>query len=199
MIIVFAAVSKQQIRDFENGDIDKDQFIDILINSERIELSQIDRAINVLADDDEFSEYWEIVGGGEILAGGDGSALVIDPILFIDEENDSSDGGDGSDNGGGFQIMDPAVYMTNDEIKKGAAILETIDKEQFKDAFDSKIKKLTKRSFLSKKKQALKESAGDIFEMLWNEIAVLRSFYEKVNDGENHAVIFSIYENEDFE
>ncbi|MDR0767390.1 MAG: YfbM family protein [Methanosarcinales archaeon] len=187
MILIFAAVSEQQIRNFENGNIDKNQFIDVLVNADRIGLSQIDRAANVLANDDEFSEYYEIIGAGEILAGGDGEALVIDPISFEDED------------GSGFIVADPAVYMTNDEIKEAVGILESVDKEQFKDAFDFKMKKLTKRSFLSKKKQALKESAPEIFEMLWDEIEALRVFYQKASVGGNYAVVFSMYEDEDFE
>ncbi|MBZ3935237.1 DUF1877 family protein [Methanimicrococcus blatticola] len=190
MIIFFAAVSKQNIRDFENGSIAKDRFIDILVVSDRIGLSQIDRAANILANDDEFSEYYEIMGSGEILAGGDGNALIIDPVSF-EYENE--------EDGGGFEVCDPAVYMTNDEVKKAAGILSEVNEATFREAFDAKMKKLTKRSFLNRKKKALKENAGDIFEMLWNELDALKKFYEKTAATENYAVIFSIYEDEDFE
>lgn len=187
MILTFAAVSKQNIRDFENGDMDKNNFIDILVDSERIGLSQIDRAANILVDDDEFSPYYEIMGSGEILAGGDGEALVIDPVSFEYE------------GGGGVEICEPAVYMTNDEIKNAAALLADIDETKFRDAFDAKMKKLTKWSLLNKKKKALKENADEIFQVLWEELDSLKTFYEKLAADGNYVVIFSIYEDEDFE
>ncbi len=187
MIIIFAAVGKQSIRDFENGSMGEKQFVDVLINAERIGLRQIDRAAHVLANDDEFSEYYDIMGSGEILAGGDGEALIIDPVSFEYED------------GGGFEICDPAVYMTNEEVKKAAGILSTVDEALFKDAFDRRMKKITKRSFLNKKKKALKENADEIFELLWSETDALKRFYEKTAGDENYAVIFSIYEDEDFE
>lgn len=187
MIIIFAAVGKQNIRDFENGSTEESRFIDILVNAERIGLRQIDRAAHVLANDDEFSEYYDIMGSGEILAGGDGEALIIDPVSFEYED------------GGGFEICDPAVYMTNEEVKKAAGILSAVDETVFKDAFDRRMKKLTKRSFLNKKKKALKENADEIFELLWNETDALRKFYEKAAADGNYAVVFSMYEDEDFE
>jgi hypothetical protein len=188
MILIFASVSEQQIRHFESGEIDKSGFIDILVKSDRIGLSQIDRAVNVLAYGDEFSDYWDIIGDGEILAGGDGEALVVDPISIEDEDE------------GGFTAASPAVYMMNHDIKRAAEILNPVSKEQFKDAFDFKMKKLTKWSFLSKKKQALKESAPEIFETLWDEIEAMKKFYQRASsDGGNFVVVFSMYEEEDFE
>lgn len=187
MIIIFAAVGKQIIRDFENGGMDEKRFVEILAGAERIGLRQIDRAAHILADGDDFSEYYEIMGSGEILAGGDGEALVIDPLSFEYED------------GGGFEICDPAVYMTNEEVKKAAGILSGVDETKFKDAFDLKMKKLTKWRLLNKKKKALKENAGEIFELLWNETDALKTFYRKAGDDGNCAVIFSIYEEEDFE
>ncbi|WNY28061.1 hypothetical protein MmiEs2_02410 [Methanimicrococcus stummii] len=187
MIISFASVSKQNVRDFENGEIDESKFIEILAKAERIGLSQIDRAANILAGDDEFSKYWEITGAGEILAGGNGEALIIDPVSFEDED------------GGGFEICDPAVYMMNEEVKEAAALLAEIDENQFKAAFDAKMKKLTKWSFLNKNKKALKESAPEIFETFWDEVQMLRDFYQKTGDAGNCVVIFVMYEDADFE
>ncbi|MDR2944085.1 MAG: YfbM family protein [Methanosarcinales archaeon] len=187
MIFIFTAVEKQNIRDFENGSISENRLIDFLFNDERIELHQIDRAVNILANGDEFSEYYEIMSGGEILAGGDGEALVID-IVSVEYED-----------GGGFEICDPAVYMTNEEVKKAALILSKVDETVFKDAFDLIMKKLTKRSFLNKKKKVLKENADEIFECLWNELDALKSFYQKASGDGNYIVVFSMYEEEDFE
>ncbi|MDL2260679.1 YfbM family protein [Methanimicrococcus sp. OttesenSCG-928-J09] len=190
MILIFTAVSKQNIRDFESGSIGEAEFINILVESERIGLSQIDRAAHVLANDDEFSEYYNIMGSGEILAGGDGEALIIDPISFEYEDDED---------GGGFEVCDPAVYMTNEEVKNAAAILADVDENVFREAFDSKMKKLTKWSLLNRKKKALKESADDIFELLWKELDALKQFYEKMAADGNFVVVFSIYEDEDFE
>ncbi|MDV0445147.1 hypothetical protein MmiAt1_07040 [Methanimicrococcus sp. At1] len=187
MIITFAAVSCEKIRDFESGKTDSKQFINLLTESDKIGLSQIDRAANILAEDDEFSKYWEITGAGEILAGGDGEALIIDPVSFEDGD------------GGGFEICNPAVYMTNEEVKEAAALLSEIDEKQFKDVFDAKMKKLTKWSFLNKNKKALKESAPEIFETFWDEVKMLRDFYQKTGDAGNCAVIFVMYEDADFE
>jgi len=82
MRTVFAAVKRQQIRDFENGEINSDSFLEILTKADRVDFHQVDRAVHVLANDDEFSEYYDIMGGGEILAGENGEALIIDPSLF---------------------------------------------------------------------------------------------------------------------
>ena len=193
MILIFASVSEQQIRRFESGEIDKSGFIDILVKADRIGLSQIDRAVNVLSYGDEFSDYWDIIGDGEILAGGDGEALVVDPVSIEYEA-------EGEEDGYGFTVASPAVYMISDDVKRAAEILNPVSKEQFRDAFDFKMKKLTKWSFLSKKKQALKESAPEIFDTLWDEIEALKAFYQRVSgDGGNFVVVFSMYEEEDFE
>jgi len=187
MRTVFAAVKRQQIRDFENGEIGSDQILDILTKADRVDFHQVDRAVHVLANDDEFSEYYDIMGGGEILAGENGEALIIDPVYFENE------------NGGGSVICDPAVYMTNDEIKRAADILKEIDESKFKEIFDLRMKKLTRWSFLSKGKRELKKSAADISNYLWNEVSVLKRFYETHAENGNFIVIFIIYENEDFE
>ena len=61
------------------------------------------------------------------------------------------------------------------------------------------MKKLTKWSFLNKNKKALKESAPEIFETVWDEVKILKNFYQKTGDVGNCAVIFLMYEDADFE
>ena len=187
MITYFAIVKKQTLRDFENGEINCETFTEELVTAETVGLYQIDRAIHVLANDDEFSPFYEILGGGEILAGGDGEALVIDPI-YLENENDS-----------GCVICDPAVYMTNDEIKRAVHILKDIDEAGFKKIFDSKMKKLTRLSFLNKHKRELKKNSTDIFNLLWSETETLRQFYEKPSKTGDFIVIYTLYETDDFE
>lgn len=187
MIIFFVSVTKQQINDFENGVIDGEEITKIFVKSDQIRLQEIDRVMNVLAEDDEFSKYWDIFNSGEILAGGDGEAFLVE---HIDVEFDDGDG---------FSICEPAVYVLNEEVKETAAFLSEIDEKQFKESFETKIKKLTKWSFLNKNKKALKETAPEIYEIFWNELETLRNFYQKVSETDNFIVIFPMYEEEDFE
>jgi len=185
MITIFSAIDKKQVEKFENGSIREKPFIDILTQSNQIKLSQIDRALNVLADGDEESPYWEVFGG-EVLAGGDGEALVINTISFENEE------------GGSCEICDPTVYQNEEEAGMISAFLEEINETAFKKQFDTKIKKLTRWSFFNKGKKELKENADEILDVLWEEFDRLRSFYKNINAGE-YVVIYTVYEEEDFE
>jgi hypothetical protein len=65
MITYFTAVKKQTLCDFENGKIDCAAFSEKLMTAETIGLHQIDRTVHILANDDEFSPYYEILGGGD--------------------------------------------------------------------------------------------------------------------------------------
>jgi len=185
MITIFAAVDKRQIEKFENGAVSKKTLTNILVKSDRIGLSQIDRALNVLSGGDEESPYWAVFGG-EVLAGGDGEALTVDPIPF---EKKSSDV---------FEVCDPAVYQNEEEVCLISEFLEEIDEAVFKIQFDAKIKKLTKWSLFSQKKKELKENADEIFGVFWADFDRLKSFYKNIHAYEC-VVIFTLYEEEDFE
>jgi len=185
MITIFAAVEKGKIEKFENGAVSKKTFNGILVKSNRIGLPQIDRALNVLAGGDEESPYWAVFGG-DVLVGGDGEALIIDPIPF---EKKSSDV---------FEICDPAVYQNEEEAGLISAFLEEIDEAVFKIQFDAKIKKLTRWSLFSQKKKELKENADEIFGVFWADFDRLKSFYKNIHAYEC-VVIFTLYEEEDFE
>jgi len=185
MIILFAAVDEKQIRDFENGIIDKEKMVGQITEADRIELNQIDRVFNVLTEEDEYSPYWNALGG-EILAGGNGEALPMEYISFEDED------------GSGFEICDPTVYMTDDEVKEVCGLLKEIDEEEFKKRYDSKTKRLTKLSFLSQRKRELKQNAEEICGLFWNELDTLKKFYEKKAAEEKYIIISGFYEEEDF-
>ena len=185
MIILFAAVDEKQIRDFENGIIDKEKMVGQITEADRIELNQIDRVFNILTEGDEYSPYWNAFGG-EILAGGDGEALLIEYISF---ENDE---------GGSFEVCDPAVYITNDDVKDVCGLLKEIDETAFKKMYDSKTKRLTKLSFISKRKRELKQNAEEIYGLFWSELDTLKKFYEKVAAEGKYIIISGFYEEEDF-
>jgi len=185
MITIFAAVEKNKIEKFETGAVSNKTFTNILVKSNRIGLTQIDRALNVLAGGDEESPYWAVFGG-DVLAGGDGKELVIDPIPF---EKKSSDV---------FEICDPAVYQKDEEARLISEFLEEIDETVFKKQFDLKIKKLTRWNLFSQKKKELKENADEIFGVFWKDFDRLKSFYKNINADE-YIVIFTLYEEEDFE
>ena len=187
MITYFTAVKEQMLRDFENGKINCEAFKEELMKAETIGLYQIDRAVHVFANNDEFSPYYEIWGSGEILAGGDGEALIMDPIYFENE------------NGSECEICDPAIYMTSDEINRATDILKDVDDAGFKEMFDLRMKKLTRLSFLNKEKKELKKNADDIFKFLWSETEKLKNLYEKSAKNGDFIVIYTIYEAEDFE
>jgi hypothetical protein len=55
MIILFAAIDEKQIRDFENGVINKETMISRIAEADRITLNQIDRVFNILTEEDEYS------------------------------------------------------------------------------------------------------------------------------------------------
>lgn len=186
MFLFFVSVEKQRLSDFENGVTDAREITQAFAKADRIRLQEIDRVVNVLARGDVFSKYWDIFENGNLLTGGNSESLIIDPVSFLGED------------GGGFETYDPVVYVLNDDVRKIAAVLSEINEKQFKEAFDAKMKKLTKYSFLSKKKKALKEKAPEIYEHFWNEFEILRNFYQKVNETDHLIVIFSMYEEEDF-
>lgn len=187
MKMIFAAVNKIRIDNFENGKINKKDFTQNLAEADRIELEQIDRAVSVLIenDSDEESSYYSIFGG-EILAGSDGEALIVEPFLFETADD------------GSFEVCDPAVYLTNDEVKDAASVLEELSEKTFRAAYDLKMKKLTKWSLFSKEKRELKENADDIYEMFWQEMTALKSFYKKAGEAGNFIVIFPMYDEEDY-
>ena len=185
MIIMFAAVDESQIRDFENGIINEEAIIGRISKADRIALNQIDRVFNILTEEDEYSPYWNALGG-EILAGGNGEALLIEYISF---ENDD---------GCGFEVCDPAVYITNEDVKDTCVFLKEIDEAVFKKMYDSKTKRLTNLSFLSKRKRELKQNAEEIYELFWSELSTLKTFYEKMAAEGKYIIISSFYEEEDF-
>ena len=185
MITIFAAVEKRQIEKFESGAVHKKAFNNLLVKSNRISLFQIDRALNVLAGGDEDSPFWAIFGGDVLTAAG-GEEMTVDPIPF---EKRSS---------GPLETCDPAVYQNEEETALISAFLEQIDEAAFRKHFDARIIKLTRWSFFSQRKRELKENADEIFDVFWGEFSRLKSFYKNIQAGEC-IVIFSLYEEEDFE
>ena len=187
MIILFAAVDEKQIRDFENGVINEEAMTSRIAEADRIELNQIDRVFNILTEEDEYSPYWNAFDG-EILAGGNGKTLLIEYFSIENEDGDS----------GGFEVCDPAVYITDEKVKEACTLLKEIDENAFKKMYDSKTKRLTKLSFLSKRKRELKQNAEDIYELFWSELDTLKKFYEKTAAEGRYIIISNFYEEEDF-
>jgi Domain of unknown function (DUF1877). len=97
-----------------------------------------------------------------------------------------------------FEVCDPAVYITNEDVKDACGFLKEIDEAVFKKMYDSKTKRLTKLSFLSKRKRELKQNAEEIYSFFWNELDALKKFYEKTAAEEKYIIISNFYEEEDF-
>lgn len=189
MLVIFASVPKQAITDFENGVMDNDKFVNLLLNTEQIGLNYIDRAIQILAKEDESSPYYDILGPSKSLTGGDGKPLDIDSVsFFTDDENEDE-----------LEPGEPPIYATNDSVKASCAIMADVDEAKFKEAFDFRVEKMLKENRSAKYKKTVKEFADDVFETLWNELNLLKILYEKTALDGNYIVVFSLYEEYDFE
>ena len=102
------------------------------------------------------------------------------------------------DDKGGFEVCNPAVYITNEDVKDACGFLKEIDEAVFKKMYDSKTKRLTKLSFLSKRKRELKQNAEEIYNLFWSELDTLKTFYEKTATEGKYIIISNFYEEEDF-
>lgn len=187
MILTFIALSGEKIRDFENGRLTEKELNHLFISSPRIGLRHIDRVVNVLAADNAFSKYWDLLGSGETLVGGSGKSFIADSAPFEKEI------------GGRAEIGDPAVYMACEDVKKAAALLNEIDEAALKNALNAKIKKATRWHFLNPNQKALREQADEIHHIFQKELKTLHEFYRKTADNGDGIVLFPVYEEEDYE
>ena len=152
------AVDYELIQSFETGKLNKDSFVEKLSGTNYMAFDEMLEIIDLIICKYDTEES---ILGGEVIASPDGEALVINPLLF--KQNDEASRG---------VIADPAVYQTESEAEKISNILSNISEKDFCNQVD--IKKLIKADMfagyeekdLKKNKAAIEETALNVFRQL---------------------------------
>ena len=164
------------ISDFEAGQIDEETLIDRLSEIDALILQESLEIIDLLVNNYDSEET---IFGGEILAGLDGNALVLNPLTFKNTEEQQ------------IVICDPTVYQSTNEIEKIYAALSSISEEDFSKRFD--IKKLIKAgAFDGYSSSDVKNSQTILLESAYENLKLVCEFYKTALENEQLVLIVAV-------
>ena len=153
------------IHSFETGELDKDAFAKKLLEKEYTLFDEMLEIVDLIVCD--YNEDKSILGG-EIIVSPDNEALIINLLLFK-QENESLQA-----------IADPAIYQTESETEKIYSILSNISETDFRKRFN--IKKLIQANmFAGYDEKDIKRNKTEIEDTAWENFKQLRNFYKTAN------------------
>jgi len=156
------AADYELIHSFETGKLDEDAFVEKLSNQEYALFNEILEIIDLIVCN--YDENKSIFGG-EIIAPPNCEALIINPLLF-EQENESHS-----------IIADPAIYQTKSETEEIYSTLSNISEEDFRKRFN--IKKLIKANmFVGYDEKEIEYAKAEIEKAALEKFKQLCAFYK---------------------
>jgi hypothetical protein len=173
----FAGLSQSIITNFENGKISTQDFFNAVDLSKPYIFAENMELLNVLLNNyTKTNDYDDVFCGGEIIAGPDGEALLVELIRFK-----QSDGYEG-------EIADPVVYKTPQEAVICYALLQNISEKGVKNKLN--LKKLEKA--INAPRYFDETDKDELLLDLCNTLKLLQGFYRKAADEKLSPVLFSL-------
>ena len=156
------SVEYELIHSFETGKLDKDAFVEELFNREYTLFDEMLEIIDsVVCNYDEGKSIF----GGEVIAPPSGEALIINPLLFMQESESLR------------IIADPAIYQTESQAEKIYSTLSNISEVDFRKRFN--IKKLIEANiFAGYNEEDIKRIKAEIEEAAFENFKQLCAFYK---------------------
>ncbi|MDR3286366.1 MAG: hypothetical protein LBT27_02865 [Prevotellaceae bacterium] len=174
----FISLPKATIRDFEEGRINKQELIEHFCSSRHILFDEMFEVINctletLAPDNPAVPLIGDLI---ELLAGGDGEALLLETYTFADKADC------------GCEICEPAGYKTNLELDKCVEFMDSVSPHDFEKAFS--IKKALKETSLSLYiPKSVKNQKDLICRWAYEEMRRLRDFYNESAKREHYVVL----------
>ena len=185
-ILCFLPLDDSIIAAFTNGKLPEPALLKLLRDSPETETFELLEGIDhVLTDYGKTNAYDDATGGGNIVPGPDGEALIPDPIVIIKSD------------GTHVTVRKIAIHKPAADVREIAATLKPLDGTAFLKKFD--INKLHQAGYLdgydSDSIKAIKEESEQIAETLREEYTRLRDIYTRAAKSGKGVLIFPKYQN----
>jgi hypothetical protein len=176
----FLPIGEAAIAAFAEGNFNDPELME-RIRLESTPLEMTEGLYLVLGDFDNDQALYNVITGGEIVAGSGGEAFI--PEYLTIKEAD----------GYQYSVSDPAVFKSTAEVQSIAALLEPFDRETF--SSKAGIEKLLESGWLDGyDPRPVKKEADYIIDGLWKEFTVLREVYRRASEQRKGMLIFVGYQ-----
>jgi hypothetical protein len=184
---LFLPVEEAAITAFAGGNLDAAGLMEhIRISADSTALEMTEGLDLVLGDFGKNQALYNVIAGGEIVAGSGGEAFI--PEYLTIQEAD----------GYQYSVSDPAVFKSAAEVQSIAALLEPFDQKTFFRKAD--IKKLLKSGWLDGyDPRSVKKEADYIIDELWKEFTALREVYRGASEQRKGMLIFVEYQGKEID